>query len=87
MIDILVKSGAVVSSAGIALFVTFVIILLIFPVIKTCNADGEKCVYSSTAPEPFHSIVQPSYLAISLLTIAAGVLMVRYGRWREARKT
>jgi hypothetical protein len=30
-------------------------------------------------------MVQPAYLAISLLVIAGGVLMVRLSRWRDSR--
>jgi hypothetical protein len=30
--------------------------------------------------------VQPSFLAITLLTISAGVLMLRFSRWRERQK-
>jgi hypothetical protein len=82
----LAKSGAIVSSAGVALMVAFVVILLGFPVIKKCDEDG-KCSYQSTAPAQLQSIVQPSYLAISLLTISAGVLMLRFSRWQKSQKT
>ena len=81
----LAKSGAVVSSAGVALMITFVIVLLVFPVNKKCDDDG-KCYYQSTAPSQLQSVVQPSFLAVSLLTIAAGVLVLRFSRWREKRK-
>jgi ascorbate-specific PTS system EIIC-type component UlaA len=82
----LTKSAAIVSSAGVALMVAFVVILLVFPVIKKCDEEGE-CSYQSTAPAQLQSIVQPTYLAISLLTISAGVLMLRLSRWREREKT
>jgi hypothetical protein len=81
----LAKSGAVVSSAGVALMVAFVVVLLAFPVIKKCGEDG-KCSYQSTAPVLLQSIVQPGFLAITLLTISAGVLMLRFSRWRESQK-
>ena len=81
----LAKSGAVVSSAGVALMVAFVVVLLAFPVIKKCDEDG-NCSYQSTAPALLQSIVQPSFLAITLLTISAGVLMLRFSRWRERQK-
>lgn len=84
--EILTKAGAIVSSAGIALFIVFVAVLLIFPVIKECDSDGKNCSYSSTAPEPFQAVVQPGYLAGSLLTIAGGVLLVRFARWRGSKK-
>ena len=80
----LAKSGAVVSSAGVALMITFVIVLLVFPVNKNCDDDG-KCSYQSTAPMQLQSVVQPSFLAISLLTISAGVLLLRFSRWRERK--
>jgi hypothetical protein len=84
--ELLAKTGAIVSSAGIALFIAFVAILLIFPVIKECNSEGKDCTYSSTAPDPFQAVVQPGYLAGSLLTIAAGVFLVRFARWRGSKK-
>lgn len=84
--ELLAKTGAIVSSAGIALFIAFVAVLLIFPVLKECNSDGKDCIYSSTAPGPFQAVVQPGYLAGSLLTIAAGVFLVRFGRWRGSKK-
>jgi hypothetical protein len=84
-LEALAKSGALVSSAGVALMVTFVVVLLVFPVIKNCDQDG-KCSYRSTAPGQLQSIVQPSFLAISLLTISAGVLVLRLSRWRERKQ-
>jgi hypothetical protein len=80
------KSGAIVSSAGVALFIAFVVVLLAFPVDKECIGD-EKCTYTSTAPEQLAAIVQPGYLAVSLLVIAAGVFMVRFSRWKSDKKT
>jgi hypothetical protein len=85
-LEALAKSGAVVSSSGVALMVAFVVVLLAFPVIKKCDEDG-KCSYQSTAPVVLQPIVQPSFLAITLLTISAGVLMLRFSRWRERQKT
>jgi len=80
----LAKTGAIVSSAGVALMVAFVIVLLIFPVNKKCDQVG-KCSYQSTAPIQLQSIVQPGILAISLMTIAAGVLVLRFSRWRDKK--
>lgn len=82
----LTKSGAIVSSAGIALLIAFVVVLLAYPVNKNCEA-GETCSYISTAPEELAAIVQPSYLAVTLMIIAAGVFMVRFGRWKSDKKT
>jgi uncharacterized membrane protein YidH (DUF202 family) len=85
-LETLAKSGAIVSSAGVALMVVFVVALLAFPVIKNCS-ESEKCSYHSTAPGQLQSIVQPSFLAISLITISAGVLILRFSRWLENKKS
>lgn len=82
----LAKAGAIVSSAGVALLIAFVVVLLTFPVNKECEG-GERCSYTSTAPEQLAAIVQPAYLAVSLMIIAAGVFMVRFGRWKTDKKT
>lgn len=84
-LEVVAKSGAIVSSAGIALFIAFVAVLLAFPVDKECV--GEECTYTSTAPAQLAAIVQPSFLAITLLIIAAGVFMVRFSRWKGDKKT
>lgn len=81
----LARSGAIVSSAGVALMVVFVISLLLFPVIKNCD-ESDKCTYHSAAPGGLQSLIQPSFLAISLITISAGVLILRFGRWLESKK-
>lgn len=84
-LEVLTKSGAIVSSAGVALLVVFVVVLLAFPVNKECEGE-EKCTYASTAPEQLAALVQPGFLAASLMIIAAGVLMVRFGRWKSDKK-
>lgn len=80
------KSGAIVSSVGVALFIAFVIVLLAFPVDKEC-VSGERCTYTSNAPGQLAQIVQPGFLAVSLMIIAAGVFLVRYSRWKTDKKT
>jgi hypothetical protein len=85
-LDVLAKSGAIVSSAGVALLVAFVSVLLAFPVTKECGGGG-KCSYSSAAPALLAAVVQPGFLAISLMIIAAGVFMVRFSRWKSDKKT
>jgi hypothetical protein len=87
MFQYLIKSGGVVSTVGVGLFIAFVAVLLVFPVSKSCDSGNTNCVFSSTAPEPFRSLIQPAYLAASLLVIAGGVFLVRFGRWRESKKT
>jgi hypothetical protein len=85
-IEVIAKSGALLSTAGVALLVAFVAVLLAFPVNKDCER-GEKCSYTSTAPEQLATIVQPGFLAVSLMTIAAGVFMVRFSRWKSEKNT
>ena len=81
----LAKSGAVVSSVGVALMIILMVVLLAFPVVKNC--DGvQKCYYQSTAPRELQSVVQPGFLAISLMTISVGVLVMRFSRWLESKK-
>lgn len=85
-LETLARSGAITSSAGVALMVVFVVVLLSFPVTKNCD-ESEKCSYHSTAPGELQSVVQPSFLAISLITISAGVLILRFSRWLESKKS
>jgi len=76
-----VKSGAIFSLIGIGLLITFVMVLLLFPVLKECQRTGEKCEFSSKAPEPLKFIIKPAFLVIALLTIAIGVVIIRFGTW------
>jgi hypothetical protein len=85
-LETLARSGAIVSSTGVALMVLFVVTLLSFPVIKNCG-ESEKCSYRSTAPGELQSVVQPGFLAISLITISAGVLILRFSRWLASKKS
>lgn len=77
------KAGAIVSSAGVALLVAFVVVLLVFPVAKECQ--GSKCTFTSAAPGSLQPVVSPAFLAVSLLIIAAGIFIVRYSSWRESK--
>ncbi|MEM2139618.1 MAG: hypothetical protein QXJ74_05515 [Nitrososphaera sp.] len=79
----LVKAGAIVSTAGVTMLVVFVIVLLAFPVVKEC--EGDSCNFQSTAPDQLKLIINPGFLASSLLVIAAGIVMIRYSRWRESK--
>jgi len=85
-IEVLAKVGALVSSGGVALLATFVVVLIAFPVTKECNSV-EKCSYTSKAPERLAALVQPEFLAISLMLIAAGVLLLRFSRWKTDKET
>jgi hypothetical protein len=82
----LAKSGAIVSSAGVALMVVLMVVLLAFPVIKNCDG-GQKCSYRSTAPGGLQSVVQPGFLAVSLMTISVGVLILRFSRRLVSKKS
>jgi hypothetical protein len=85
-LEALAKSGAIVSSAGVALMIVLMVALLAFPVIKNCD-EGQRCSYQSTAPGELQSVVQPGFLAISLMTISAGVLIMRFSRRLESKKS
>jgi hypothetical protein len=73
-----------VSAAGVALLVTFIVVLLVFPVTKTCVE--EDCTFSSSAPEQLQPVFSPAFLAASLLVIAGGIFMIRYSRRRESKQ-
>jgi hypothetical protein len=83
-LELLAKSGAIVSAAGVALLVTFVVVLLVFPVTKTCVE--EDCTFSSSAQGQLQLVFSPAFLALSLLVIAGGIVMMRYSRWRESKQ-
>ncbi len=85
-LEALAKSGAIVSSAGVALMIVLMVVLLAFPVIKNCDG-AQKCYYRSTAPGGLQSVVQPGFLAISLMTISAGVLILRFSIRLESKKS
>ncbi len=82
-LQLLAKSGALVSAAGVTLLVTFVAILLIFPVAKSC--ENGQCKYNSSAPKQLQPIFSQGFFALSLVVIAAGILMIRYSSWRESK--
>jgi hypothetical protein len=84
-LDALAKSGAIVSSAGVALMIVLMVALLAFPVIKNCDG-AQRCSYRSTAPGELQSVVNPGFLAISLMTISVGVLIMRFSRRVESKK-
>jgi hypothetical protein len=83
----IVKSGAISSTIGVALLITFVIVLLAFPLLKECQNFGEKkCEFYSSAPEPLKFILKPIFLVIALIVIAIGVIIIRVGTWYVCRK-
>lgn len=82
----LAKAGVLVSTAGIALLVSFVAVLMTFPVTKECDVL-KKCSYTSTAPEKLAALVHPEFFAVSLIVISTGLLMLRFSRWKSDKKT
>ncbi len=85
-LEALARSGAVVSSAGVALMIVLMVVLLAFPVVKNCDG-AQKCYYQSTAPTELQPVVQPGFLAISLMTISVGVLTLRFSIWLGSKKS
>jgi len=77
----LMRSGAVISSLGAVLLVILAAVLLVYPVVKNCH--GQKCTFVTSAPSPLSSIAKPSWLAISLVIIATGVALIRFGSWYQ----
>jgi hypothetical protein len=75
------RSGAVVSSFGAVLLVILAAILLVYPVVKICHE--QKCTFVTSAPNPLNSFAKPSWLAISLVIIATGVAVIRFGSWYQ----
>jgi hypothetical protein len=86
-LQIIVRSGAVLSCIGTALLITFIVILIAFPILKECQNLDEKCEFISTAPEPLKSLINPIFLSASLLIIASGVAIIRFGTWYQYKKT
>jgi hypothetical protein len=83
----LIRSGAILSCIGTALLITFVGILIAFPVLKECQNMHKKCEYISKAPLPLKSLINPFFLSGSLFTIALGVGFIRFGTWYQCKKT
>jgi hypothetical protein len=74
------------SCIGIVLLITFIVILIAFPVLKECQNLHERCEFISTAPEPLKSLINPIFLSTSLLIIALGVATIRFGTWYQYKK-
>ncbi|MFZ0221218.1 MAG: hypothetical protein WB988_01810 [Candidatus Nitrosopolaris sp.] len=75
------RSGAVISSFGAMLLVILAAILLVYPIVKNCHE--QKCIFATSAPSPLNSFAKPSWLAISLVIIATGVAVIRFGSWYQ----
>jgi hypothetical protein len=80
------KSGAIFSTVGIALLMMFVIVLLVYPIIKQCQSPTGKCEFYSTAPDPIKFIVKTNFLVTALTIIAIGLGITRLAIWYEYKK-
>ena len=85
-IDSIVKCGAVLSLIGTVIMIILVSVILIFPIQKNCNSNDSDCQFISTAPGILSSLVSPLTLVTALLTIAAGLLIFRFGTRYKLRK-
>jgi hypothetical protein len=85
-IDKIIKVGAVCSLIGTFVLILLVLVIVIFPVQKNCSNDRQDCEYNSSAPSLLKKVVSPHTLVISLLTIAAGILIFRFGTWYKLKK-
>jgi hypothetical protein len=80
------RSGAIFSTVGVALLISFVLVLLAFPITKQCQRPTGKCEFYSTAPDSVGFIVKPVFLAAALIIIAIGVGTTRFAIWYEYKK-
>jgi len=85
-IDKIIKLGAAFSLAGTFILILLVLVLLIFPVQKNCSTVPHDCTYISSAPGILKTIVSPITMVVSLLTIAAGIMIFRFGNWYKLKK-
>ncbi|HEU4468707.1 MAG TPA: hypothetical protein VFR61_06720 [Nitrososphaeraceae archaeon] len=86
-IDNIIKCGAIFSLVGTVIMIILVSVILIFPVQKNCDSNDSNCQFISTAPGILRSIVSPLTLVTALLTIAAGLLIFRFGTRYKLRKS
>jgi hypothetical protein len=86
-IDKIIKAGAVSALIGTFILILLVLVIVIFPIQKNCNYDNVDCEYISTAPNILKTVVAPQTLVLSLLTIAAGILIFRFGTWFKLKKS
>jgi hypothetical protein len=77
--DYVIKSGAIISTIGVIMLILFGAILLVFPVIKTCERN---CIFVSTAPQYLKQVINPLFLFISLILISLGVFLIRIVKWK-----
>ncbi|MFL6380290.1 MAG: hypothetical protein ACJ72S_03230 [Nitrososphaeraceae archaeon] len=80
------KSGAILSTVGLALLIAFIIVLLAFPIVKQCQRSSQQCKFYSAGPDYVRFIVRPIFLATALIMIAIGVGTTRFAIWYQYRK-
>lgn len=86
-IDKIIKVGAACSLIGTFILVLLVLVIVIYPVQKNCSGnDRQDCEYISSAPSILKTVVSPHILVTSLLTIAAGILIFRFGTWYKLKR-
>jgi len=85
-IDKIIKIGAVFSLVGTFILILLVLVILVFPVEKNCGNIPQDCTYISSAPGILKTIVTPITLVVSLLTIAGGIMIFRFGNWYKLKK-
>jgi dipeptide/tripeptide permease len=86
-VGIIVRLGGVLALLGSILLVIFGYALLAYPVEKKCSTTTDKCEFLSKAPELLRSLINPYVIVTSLLLIAGGVGMFRFGLWYQYKNT
>ena len=79
----IIKLGAVISTVGVIMIISFGLTLLLFPVTKICD---DKCDYILAAPDLLKRIVNPLFLFASLILISLGVFLIRIGNRQIYKK-
>ncbi|HET6590515.1 MAG TPA: hypothetical protein VFG45_10165 [Candidatus Nitrosocosmicus sp.] len=79
----IIKLGAIISTVGVVMIISFGLTLLLFPVTKICD---DKCNYILGAPDLLKRIVNPLFLFVSLILISLGVFLIRIGNRQIYRK-
>jgi len=79
----IIKLGAIISTVGVVMIISFGLTLLLFPVTKICD---DKCNYILGAPDLLKQIVNPLFLFVSLILISLGVFLIRIGNRQIYRK-
>ncbi|MDR4489364.1 MAG: hypothetical protein AB7V56_01150 [Candidatus Nitrosocosmicus sp.] len=79
----IIKLGAVISTVGVVMIISFGLTLLLFPVTKICD---HRCDYILSAPDLLKRIINPLFLFVSLILISMGVFLIRIGNRQIYKK-